>query len=89
MNVVHGDESGVVNVLEPHPTTPILATSGTGNPYILYVFYDDFCRSKKNKLEFQVRAAIKMRIRINTIDGRHFLYPGCGRAGRRGEGVAA
>jgi len=28
VNVIHGDESGVVNVLEAHPTLPILATSG-------------------------------------------------------------
>lgn len=25
---MHGDESGIVNVLEPHPHIPILATSG-------------------------------------------------------------
>lgn len=28
MQALKGDESGVVNVLEPHPNFPILATSG-------------------------------------------------------------
>lgn len=28
INVVKGDEHGIVNVLEPHPNYPILATSG-------------------------------------------------------------
>ena len=28
MNISKGDENGVVNVLEPHPTMPVLATSG-------------------------------------------------------------
>jgi len=28
VNVIHGDDNGVVNVLECHPTVPVLATSG-------------------------------------------------------------
>lgn len=28
MQALKGDESGVVNVIEPHPNFPILATSG-------------------------------------------------------------
>lgn len=28
VQLVNGDENGVVNCLEPHPTVPVLATSG-------------------------------------------------------------
>jgi hypothetical protein len=29
VNIVAGDERGVVNVLENHPSLPVMATSGT------------------------------------------------------------
>ena len=40
MNIFHGDDNGVVNVLESHPTLPVLATSGTqSNRQALYPSY--------------------------------------------------
>jgi len=40
VNIFHGDDNGVVNVLESHPTLPVLATSGTqSNMQALYPSY--------------------------------------------------
>lgn len=37
VNYFHGDQGGVVNVLEPHPNLPLLATSGLDNDIKLWM----------------------------------------------------
>ena len=37
VNFFHADEGGVVNVLEPHPHMPLLATSGLDNDVKLFM----------------------------------------------------
>ena len=37
INYVHGDHGGVVNVLEPHPFDPIIATSGLDSDVKIWV----------------------------------------------------
>ena len=42
VNMIHGDKSGIVNVLESHPTLPILATSGKLFLTLSYVIFSLF-----------------------------------------------
>ena len=37
VKLMHGDEAGVVNVLEPHPHLPVLATSGLDDEVKLWM----------------------------------------------------
>ena len=42
VKLMHGDEAGVVNVLEPHPTLPVLATSGLDDEVKLWMSVQNY-----------------------------------------------
>lgn len=76
LNFMEGDNSGVVNCLEPHPTIPILATSGLDWNIKIWAPNSEIYPPVMNKLEKCVKKNLKRSV-IEGADGfddRQFYY---------------
>jgi len=78
LNISKGDDNGVVNVLEPHPTMPILATSGLDEEVKIWypnkAVKDDEDASEK-ELQFMKKTIKKnMMNRMDTSDDADSIY---------------
>lgn len=76
LNFMEGDNSGVVNCLEPHPTIPILATSGLDWNIKIWAPNNEICPPVMNKLEKCVKRNLKRSIveEADGFDDRQFYY---------------
>ncbi|KAB7507129.1 DDB1- and CUL4-associated factor 8 [Armadillidium nasatum] len=69
VNWMHGDENGVVNVLEPHPHLPVLATSGLDSDIKIWV-PSSTEPPKLDNLKNTVRSNLLRRLRESNEDGQ-------------------
>jgi len=59
VRLMHGDEGGVVNVLEPHPSLPVLATSGLDDDVKIWISGPELEQESINKRQEYIRRTIQ------------------------------
>jgi len=78
VNISKGDDNGVVNVLEPHPTMPILATSGLDEEVKIWYpnkpIVDDVDASEKELQLMKKTIKKNMMNRMDTSDDADSIY---------------
>ena len=60
VKVMHGDEAGVVNVLESHPSLPVLATSGLDDEVKLWMSVENTGEDVEARREKEREAVLKI-----------------------------
>ncbi|XP_055913497.1 DDB1- and CUL4-associated factor 8-like [Eupeodes corollae] len=76
LNFMEGDNSGVVNCLEPHPTIPVLATSGLDWNIKIWAPNSEIYPPVMTKLDKCVKKNLKRSVveEIDGFDDRQFYY---------------
>ncbi|XP_014234131.1 DDB1- and CUL4-associated factor 8-like [Trichogramma pretiosum] len=69
---MNGDVSGVVNVLEPHPTLPVLATSGLDHDVKIWIPSEDVVPDTKKALQVAVKKNISLKARPLSLEDDSF-----------------
>jgi len=59
VRLMHGDQGGVVNVLEPHPSLPVLATSGLDDDVKIWIPGPELEQESINKRQEYIRKTIQ------------------------------